>query len=102
MKTMSLPVSLVVFLVASTAQANLCGSQATVLLERAAAEVTPGLSSEQLQQLKNISLELCQSRSAAQGETADLPAGFDDWFSYFMLTKQPDKAGNKRLKRLKK
>lgn len=89
-----------------SAQANLCEAQTQALVSRVQAEVQPSLAQTQLDQLAVVARQLCEShvdstRAAGIEDMGPPPEGFADWFSYFMLTKQPEKAGNKRLKRLK-
>ncbi|MCP5143173.1 MAG: hypothetical protein H6926_03495 [Chromatiales bacterium] len=84
-----------------TANADrLCDAQGEALITRFAADVTPAPSREQLDQMRGIAQELCEAQTAQTG-APPAPEGYADWFTYFMLNKQPEKAGNKRLKSLK-
>ncbi|MCB1734822.1 MAG: hypothetical protein H6981_07645 [Gammaproteobacteria bacterium] len=79
---------------------DLCEAQTSALIQRVGASVSPALSRSQLDQMRGIAQELCEAH-VAQGNMPTPPDGYTDWFTYFMFNKQPDKEGNKRLKRMK-
>lgn len=101
MTSRSVAVLITAFLTSASANAdNLCEAQGKVLIARIASDVTPSPSRVQLDQMRGIAEELCQEQTAETGMPS-APEGYADWFTYFMLNKQPEKEGNKRLKRLK-
>lgn len=79
---------------------ELCEAQTSALIARIGADVSPAPSRSQLDQMRGIAQDLCEAH-VAQGNMPTPPEGYADWFTYFMFNKQPEKEGNKRLKRLK-
>ncbi|MGB0721629.1 MAG: hypothetical protein ACPGU7_04455 [Gammaproteobacteria bacterium] len=87
----------------SPAQAGeLCEAQGASLSQQAAERIEPPLTDQQLTQLRALSVNMCNRQGEATGYVPPAPEGYADWFSWFMLNVNPDKAGNKRLKNLKR
>ncbi len=83
-----------------------CGALARQLTLRVGEELFPGITARERARLREIALDTCRNLSAAPavaGEGAgDGGAGAGDWFSHEALHgRVPDKAGLRRLKRLK-
>ncbi|MGB0713942.1 MAG: hypothetical protein ACPGUC_10330 [Gammaproteobacteria bacterium] len=81
---------------------ELCEAQGQNLAREAAERIDPPLSADQIQQLRRLAVSLCDYQSEATGYIPAAPEGYADWFSWFMLNGNPDKAGNRRLKNLKR
>ncbi|MEA3274693.1 MAG: hypothetical protein U9Q81_05240 [Pseudomonadota bacterium] len=85
-----------------------CIDQARAVARRIQTEVAPNLNQEQLARVAAISAELCRGETRPPPSAAGNAAGpgthqgYSDWFTYFMFEHSGDKAGNKRLLRLKR
>lgn len=78
-----------------------CNARTQALLARLEAELTPAPTDSQMAQMREIARSFCADH-AAEGASPPPPEGYDSWLDYYMLSKQPEKAGNRRLRNLKR
>ena len=88
---------------------NACLKQAVSLAQKLKADMFTTMDSEQTDNVIRLSTESCKQQFAAketkqtlsQSEEEDEKSSGGDWFTQMILSGEtPDKAGNKRLKRL--
>ncbi len=89
---------------ADTRIAEACHNQAKAFLSALQSEVFSDMSETQSQRVFTLAMTTCE-QEFSRVEKADLDNGeqdrSNDWFTNYILRgEQPDKAGNKRLKRM--